>query len=919
MNYYLLLDTNIFLDAIENEDDIFIIENWLGQENVFLLVPNLLHEEWDRNKEQKAVEFGKKLNNQKKQLRQFSNDLSKAININLPIDAFHAKNLERLPRLEKIVNDGIHLQTNDEVRIEIAKLAEERKAPFHLNKNRGNYNDASIFLQSLEYVSRQEDSSFIFISKNFIDFTEGKESENQLHPDLVNYLSSKKSFFNGSIQGLIRMNVLPTKEKEVEKEKSASSDIELFKSLRSSASDSLENDIENFVEIAFAELNFIPPFFLSRIYPLNLDGKKRRSSSHQFDLLTNNKELVELVDSISENGQVKHGNSNLSKFFKYLNLNLVYRIGSENGGNYYSIKTNEDSCDCCDCSFHQFNFSESLKNLEILGSDGLKEKRKKAFVNYLFEDNVAAFRILNQLQKSCTRIISSFLAKFNISQIEYLINWSNKLSEDELYDLNQIDLKADLYSQKATDFENWKLLNWIEEGGFSKKINYQLIKTRNSIDDLDRLYRNGGYGDSSILNNFVFEYASYDYLITRNYIFWSHYTDNSLVHRNLFELLTISHEMPVDSSLRLSYFDDYYLEKLIFNSQNEDLFKVFDKYNILVIRYKKTSKVGLENWVRNAFTDYLEFESLLKLKFEEGNDFKMRYENLIKNLLFFISIIEMEEETEKEFSSLIIRFFLDQKIVRTPFIPRSFNLFLVRKARHISSDDYFKLIELSYLNSKFHQSVLINALRDSISKSDLEIQISRKNQVQIIIDSCLGKCVNCQSTHEHQLSEYYLLMSADGQDLVRKEVISILNNKFDYELYITSVLYDIIDHSDHWEDYLKTADERIKAWEKRGYRFSRWKHNNTLTDLLNMKFKLKNNMLSGFIAKYMGISNYYDWLIDMEAFDYSKFQVEWLNVSRTKYYLEQYRSSKALKNYLHSYLKENRNEIVAHQYFQLFG
>ena len=60
MNYYLLLDANIFLDAIENEDEIEIIEEWLNKENIFLLLPNLILEEWNRNKDQKAIEFGKK-------------------------------------------------------------------------------------------------------------------------------------------------------------------------------------------------------------------------------------------------------------------------------------------------------------------------------------------------------------------------------------------------------------------------------------------------------------------------------------------------------------------------------------------------------------------------------------------------------------------------------------------------------------------------------------------------------------------------------------------------------------------------------------------------------------------------------------------------------------------------------------------
>ena len=135
MNYYLLLDANIFLDAIENEDEIEIIEEWLNKENIFLLLPNLILEEWNRNKDQKAIEFGKKLGNQKKHLKHFKKAIDKAVNVNLAIDTFHAKNLLNLQRLDKIIERGIVLQSNDEIKIEVGTLAEERKAPFHLTKN----------------------------------------------------------------------------------------------------------------------------------------------------------------------------------------------------------------------------------------------------------------------------------------------------------------------------------------------------------------------------------------------------------------------------------------------------------------------------------------------------------------------------------------------------------------------------------------------------------------------------------------------------------------------------------------------------------------------------------------------------------------------------------------------------------------
>jgi hypothetical protein len=89
-----------------------------------------------------------------------------------------------------------------------------------------------------------------------------------------------------------------------------------------------------------------------------------------------------------------------------------------------------------------------------------------------------------------------------------------------------------------------------------------------------------------------------------------------------------------------------------------------------------------------------------------------------------------------------------------------------------------------------------------------------------------------------------------------------------------------------------------------------------LSNLINLVFKNNIALPQAFIERMNGISDYYDWLIDMEKFDYKKFNPLWINQYPTKYYLEKIFSFSQIRKMTRNYLKTNHQPTLAYYYSQ---
>jgi len=239
---YIFLDTNnwIYLsngfNILSNKFDelhlkIFeIIKKRTDEGLLIFLVNDIVINEWNRNKpetEKQLKELENKFNGYSDSLRTIKNFLGKdstelkTINKELLI-SFNEKS-ERLRKHafeveDFLINKTLKIDINDEIKIEAANLALEKKAPF-IGDKKNSMADAIILLNSVDYIFKNLSTQFppelfttteehvyypdsYFVSSNKGDFSSAENKE-KIHPDLEPLLNKTKTEFFFTLAKLI--------------------------------------------------------------------------------------------------------------------------------------------------------------------------------------------------------------------------------------------------------------------------------------------------------------------------------------------------------------------------------------------------------------------------------------------------------------------------------------------------------------------------------------------------------------------------------------------------------------------------------------------------------------------------------------------------------------------------------------------
>ncbi len=219
--YYITLDTNTWIYLANGTEPVKIlhfIEDELDKNNIKILLPKTIIEEWNVHKE-KTVKIGtlkyfKEITASLEKLKKLIGDSA----MPNPFDFLFEENSdkeyfqdfinkfkEKKNEIEKAVNNNIQLidklfkhrnteiiEISDKVKLKSGQFAIEKKAPF---KNKNSFADALIVFSFIEFVEKYNITGAYFITYNTDDFCEKKNKKKYLHTDLKPDFDNTQSKF----------------------------------------------------------------------------------------------------------------------------------------------------------------------------------------------------------------------------------------------------------------------------------------------------------------------------------------------------------------------------------------------------------------------------------------------------------------------------------------------------------------------------------------------------------------------------------------------------------------------------------------------------------------------------------------------------------------------------------------------------
>jgi hypothetical protein len=192
----LLVDTSVWLDIASdygNRHMLHTIETTVGVGELILVVPHLVLEEFDRNKDRLVRDSGHSLAAAVRRARDVAQRFGsarrkRAVGEELNEIEHNIVNLgdtiaEVVTRVVKLINKGEIIETSDIVKLRAAERAIEKRAPCHRQRN--GIADAIIIEIYKELVAnRRENEYFGFVTHNTRDFSLPNGDNRLPHSDL---------------------------------------------------------------------------------------------------------------------------------------------------------------------------------------------------------------------------------------------------------------------------------------------------------------------------------------------------------------------------------------------------------------------------------------------------------------------------------------------------------------------------------------------------------------------------------------------------------------------------------------------------------------------------------------------------------------------------------------------------------------
>jgi PIN domain len=201
----LMIDTCVWLDLAKDYSQwslLSALEELIRMGQVSLLTPQLVIEEFGRNKERIVEESGRSIGSTLKRAKEMLTKLgdekekAEAIKQLNEIDQqsvnYRDAASEGVKRIEALFERSTQVRTSPDIKLAAAERAIKNRAPFHRQRN--SMNDAML-IEIFGYMQKGRGGHYVFVTHNIKDFSHMGVDEQKPHPDIAKFFSSKSHYF----------------------------------------------------------------------------------------------------------------------------------------------------------------------------------------------------------------------------------------------------------------------------------------------------------------------------------------------------------------------------------------------------------------------------------------------------------------------------------------------------------------------------------------------------------------------------------------------------------------------------------------------------------------------------------------------------------------------------------------------------
>lgn len=931
---YILIDTNCWKHLLESDPKSEIsnlLTYWLNENAITILMPEVIKDtEWPRM-QQKHLQEVKKAH----KLTVYQVDMTKSPLSGSVSHAF-AVITKKIADVNKIIESSLYLKFSAKVSNLVMRRYTDRLPPFH-TKEKSN-DDGLIYYSSIEYLQSHNIHELVFISNDKSGFS--SETDEELLHSKLEVPGITIQFYRNIHKAIHELKaILPKLETTLsETDIDYVTEFQLLDIPPPHVLDQLHSALNKYYD----QIRFIPVEILRRIFPIKKKDKKLTYTEYAtYSLGTNNNQLYELFASIEVKPNNKliiknanflkgvvHAKKKLFEVCRKLNDNIV-NIIFQTGGHVKDIDIelkDHRNCNCTRCAAYKLNFSHSLSVLEDQPCKEAIDTMKHGHIQFQFGNFSQSMRLFHHAYKQSVneeKSIRAYICFYNLKRIKnYIRGYFQKVEDDVKDIMNFIEQSAtiqEIYKFKDQSEFSQENIHWLKENKFYSEGYLDVTQTVEKIRDHYNNQLTGGWSSNSNIRILITKFVEYERYLNENFIIYQASEIMELFEPAMDGLL-MAHAFNQQQSSRLVHFNDYLLLMMVKYSKAETIFKYFKRYNLKVLKYNRGDKKTwqLEVIAAHYFETYLDTVKAFQQKKEgEGYFFLNTLHRMTINLITVCSLAETKKDLTNKLIRSILNIAKEEKLIRKTE-HQYLAYFLVKKGKSLDKQLLKELIETAITNEQFHDEQIFDALNKLVNKFHKTVLIDKPSVLDAIENFFMKKCPKCNELHYKDCLLYiYELVTPAFRDKIKEFIEAQVATGKEWDLFYMASMFEIIDVKKYIAAYLPEFDNIPKELPKYPsmFRDGREAIMFGLNELINLSIKFK-LPIQDLLQKYKGISDYYDFIIDMDNFEYKKFKPEWVMEYQTSVYLEKIFGNEKVKSIMKKHLRQSKHPKMSQNYIE---
>jgi hypothetical protein len=687
----------------------------------------------------------------------------------------------------------------------------------------------------------------------------------------------------------------------------------------------------------FEGISVFSTYMISEMYPFNngINTSLNRSYARVYaeTLSTNNDDLFDFIDNLEvrENkfylkdtnvdyASVSNFQDKASRIMSFFSVNWITHL-DWTGASKKSTKRicihhlfTSNGCNCERCSYKKLNLTKTVELLSVEDNSlKLEHRLRKAYTYYLMADLEKSYReykaLINEVSINKNPGIY-IVAKYNLLQLKKLVEGSlfGSARQEILQELENETFVLDEMLIPDYYLDIFKL---IKENKF---VDAAIWEVDNKLTEIQKLWFSdqfGGSSKNSYSRNLIIEFLRAYNFVEYNLLIHYEYREFEILVNKSLEGMIALYSLLNPASSKYDHFGYTIIDMWLFHAESKQVKHSLIKYRV------QSLNLEFENVVFDRLNLYIvnliNSATIITDNFRDSNyTHNDKIQRIIQNYLLIISVVNLDSVKKNLLLSKYLHLVetLDEWYF-TCF--DSLNDFLNYK-NDVSTENLERTIGLMISHKHYHHDVFTSSINLYTKKFKGAIEIENAVKKVLQIDNFNAEDF-CNGNNFSNLIFLIQHLTSETRETIKADIKSRLNENFDDNVFYIFCIYNVIDYNKElFDKYLDlTPDYTIKQTGHEFLSGKKEQKNYHLDKTINLMFKFDLE----FTPEIRALSSraidkvYYDWLMDIDGFDYSKFNLYWILYYKTEAYFKAFRKSGKLKSKIASGLKEQYIEGVA--------